>query len=40
LPASATVVGALVLGQIPTGPEIVGIALVMAGIAIHKSAAD
>lgn len=40
LPASATVVGALVLGQIPTGPEIVGIALVMAGIAIHKPAAD
>ncbi|MEL6319640.1 MAG: EamA family transporter [Cyanobacteria bacterium J06626_14] len=38
LPATATVVGALVLGQIPTLRDIAGISLVMAGVAIHKPA--
>ncbi|MEO0407285.1 MAG: EamA family transporter [Cyanobacteria bacterium P01_A01_bin.135] len=38
LPATATVVGALVLGQIPTVRDIVGVALVMAGVAVHKPA--
>ncbi len=40
LPASAAVVGALVLGQVPTGAEMLGIGLVMAGIAVHKPAAQ
>jgi inner membrane transporter RhtA len=38
LPATATIVGALVLGQIPTPKDIVGILLVMVGVAIHKPA--
>lgn len=36
LPAVATVVGAVVLAQIPTAWDIVGVSLVMAGIALHK----
>lgn len=36
LPATATIVGAVVLGQIPTLKDIVGILLVMVGVAIHK----
>jgi inner membrane transporter RhtA len=44
LPATAAVVGAVVLAQIPTPAQIVGIALVITGIAIHgerdKSARD
>lgn len=36
LPATATVIGALVLAQIPGPQELVGIALVMAGILIHR----
>jgi len=36
LPAFATLIGAVVLGQIPTARELAGIALVMAGIAIHQ----
>lgn len=39
LPASATVIAAVVLAQVPTGCDILGIALVMAGIAVHKPAA-
>lgn len=38
LPATATVVGAIVLSQIPTLRDITGILLVMAGVAIHKPA--
>ena len=37
LPAFATLIGAVVLGQIPTAWELAGIALVMAGIAIHQA---
>ncbi|TAM94906.1 MAG: EamA family transporter [Rhizobiaceae bacterium] len=40
LPAIATVIGALVLGQIPVGKDMVGIVLVMAGVAIHRPAVD
>lgn len=40
LPATATIIGALVLGQIPTLRDIVGILLVMVGVAIHKPAAE
>lgn len=37
LPAFATLIGAVVLGQIPTAQELAGIALVMAAIAIHQA---
>jgi inner membrane transporter RhtA len=40
LPATATIIAAIVLAQIPTVKDLLGIALVMAGIAIHKPAAD
>ncbi|GJL94003.1 MAG: membrane protein [Hyphococcus sp.] len=36
LPASATIIAALVLSQIPSAKDIGGILLVMIGIAIHK----
>jgi inner membrane transporter RhtA len=39
LPATAAIVGALVLRQIPSPIELFGIALVAVGIAIHKPAA-
>jgi len=38
LPATATIIGAVVLGQIPTLKDMVGISLVMIGVAIHKPA--
>ena len=37
LPATATIIAALVLAQIPTVRDLIGIALVMGGIAMHKS---
>ncbi|MPZ85827.1 MAG: EamA family transporter [Actinophytocola sp.] len=36
LPATATVIGVLVLAQVPTAFEIVGVALVVAGVAVHR----
>ena len=39
LPASATAIAALVLAQIPTLQDLLGIALVMTGIAVHKQPA-
>jgi inner membrane transporter RhtA len=36
LPATATIVGALVLAQIPSRPEVAGIALVVAGVALRR----
>ena len=39
LPATATIIAALVLAQIPTVRDLIGIALVMGGIAMHKSPA-
>ncbi len=39
LPATATVVAAVVLAQIPDAADLLGIALVMAGIALHRPAA-
>jgi inner membrane transporter RhtA len=36
LPATATVVGIVVLGQIPTPWEAAGIGLVIAGVALHR----
>ena len=38
LPASATVIGVVVLRQIPTGAEIAGILLVAGGVALHQEA--
>ncbi|GER02264.1 hypothetical protein JCM17845_28870 [Iodidimonas gelatinilytica] len=36
LPATATIIGIIVLAQIPSLKDIAGIALVMTGIAIHR----
>lgn len=38
LPASATIIAAIVLGQVPTPREITGIAMVMAAMALHRPA--
>ena len=38
LPATATVIGVLVLAQIPSRSELVGVALVVAAMAVHKAA--
>jgi inner membrane transporter RhtA len=37
LPATATVVGIIVLRQFPSFGDIAGIVLVMAGVAMHRS---
>jgi inner membrane transporter RhtA len=39
LPATATVVGVVVLAQVPSPAEAAGIALVVAGVALHRSPA-
>jgi inner membrane transporter RhtA len=36
LPATATGIGLLVLGQVPTLQDVIGIALVIAGVALHR----
>ena len=36
LPASATIVGVVVLRQIPSFVDVLGVLLVMIGVAIHK----
>jgi inner membrane transporter RhtA len=36
LPATATVIGIVVLAQLPTALEVVGVALVVAGVAVHR----
>jgi inner membrane transporter RhtA len=38
LPAMAVIIGVLVLRQVPTMVEIAGIALVGAGVALHRPA--
>jgi inner membrane transporter RhtA len=40
LPAAATVIGALMLAQRPSWADLAGIALVMAGVAIHQPAPE
>jgi inner membrane transporter RhtA len=40
LPAVATVIGVVVLGQLPSALELGGIALVMAGVALHEAPAE
>ena len=39
LPATATVIGIVVLAQVPTTAEVVGVALVMLGVGLHREAA-
>jgi inner membrane transporter RhtA len=39
LPAVATIIGFLVLGQTPTGQDLAGIALVITGVALHHEPA-
>jgi inner membrane transporter RhtA len=36
LPATATVIGIVVLAQLPTLVEVIGVALVVAGVAVHR----
>ena len=36
LPATATVVGVIVLAQVPTPVEMAGVGLVVAGVAVHR----
>src|ERR1700745_2075850 len=37
LPAMAIAMGILVLRQFPSGPQILGLALVVAGVALHRA---
>ena len=39
LPATATVIGIVVLAQLPTAAEVAGVALVVAGVAVHRERA-
>jgi len=39
LPAVATVIGVVVLAQVPSGAQVAGVALVMGGVAAHREAA-
>jgi inner membrane transporter RhtA len=39
LPATATVVGVVVLAQVPGAPELAGVALVVSGVAVHREPA-
>ena len=36
LPATATVIGIVVLAQIPTAAEVAGVALVVGGVGVHR----
>ena len=36
LPATATLIGIVVLAQIPSGAEIAGVALVVAAVGVHR----
>ena len=38
LPAAATAIGFVVLGQVPTARDLAGIGLVVAGLAVHREA--
>ena len=38
LPASATIIGAVVLAQFPSLRDVIGIILVMTGVALHRPA--
>jgi inner membrane transporter RhtA len=36
LPATATVIGVIVLAQVPTRVEVLGVAFVVAAVALHR----
>ena len=36
LPATATIIGVIVLRQIPSAVDVIGVLLVMVGVAVHK----
>ena len=38
LPATATVIGIVVLGQVPSPEEVLGVGLVVLGVAVHRDA--
>ena len=38
LPATATVIGIVVLGQLPSTGEVLGVTLVIGGVAVHRDA--
>jgi inner membrane transporter RhtA len=40
LPATATVIGVAVLAQVPSARELAGVALVIAGVALHRERAE
>jgi len=40
LPATATVIGIVVLAQVPSATELLGVALVVAGVALHRERVD
>jgi inner membrane transporter RhtA len=40
LPATATIIGILVLRQVPSPPELAGVALVVAGVALQRERAE
>jgi inner membrane transporter RhtA len=40
LPATATIIGVVVLAQVPSFTEAAGVALVIAGVALHREPAD
>jgi inner membrane transporter RhtA len=40
LPATATVIGVIVLAQVPSAREVAGVALVIAGVALHRAPPD
>jgi inner membrane transporter RhtA len=40
LPMTGTIIGAIVLRQLPTGQDLLGIALVVVGVALHQVPAD
>lgn len=40
LPATATIIGVIVLAQIPSLQDILGVLLVMVGVAVHKPAPE
>ena len=40
LPMLGTIIGAIVLAQLPTGQDLLGIALVVVGVALHQVPAD
>jgi inner membrane transporter RhtA len=40
LPAAATAIGLIVLGQVPTWQDLIGVGLVIAGVALHHDASS